>query len=57
MAAANGNAEVVKLLLDAGADPNTSVSGDETAVMTAARAGSVDALKLLIAHGANLNAG
>jgi ankyrin len=55
IAASNGNPEVVKLLLEAGADANTSVAG-ETAVMTAARAGNADALRLLIEHGGNPNA-
>ena len=49
-------ARCIELLLEAGADPNASVSGGETALMTAARAGKVEALKVLIAHGADVNA-
>jgi ankyrin repeat protein len=56
LAAVNGSAEVIDLLLKAGADPNTTMTGGETAMMTAARAGKADALKLLAGHGADVNA-
>ena len=52
----NGNAAVVKALLDAGANANASQPGGETVLMTAARAGSVDSVKALLARGANPNA-
>ena len=56
LAAVNGNAEILKLLLDAGADPNAGLSPDETAVMAAARTGKVDALTLLLDHGGRIDA-
>src|SRR5207244_4291264 len=49
-------AAIVGRLLQGGADPNTSVPGGETAVMTAARTGKVEALKVLLARGADVNA-
>ena len=54
-ACVNGNARMIEMLLEAGADPNTRLAG-ETALMTAARSGSVDALTILITHGADVNA-
>ncbi len=39
LAAFNGNAAILRRLLDAGADPNTATPGGETALMTAARTG------------------
>ena len=56
LARQNGNAAVVEALLKAGADPNTALPDGETALMTAARTGKVDAVKFLLAHGANVNA-
>ena len=47
---------MVELLLDAGADPNAALPGGETALMTAARTGRVDAVRALIARGADVNA-
>ncbi|MCY4077157.1 MAG: ankyrin repeat domain-containing protein [Acidobacteria bacterium] len=55
LACTNGSAEAVARLLDAGADPEVRTEG-ETALMTAVRTGSVDVVKLLIAHGADLGA-
>ncbi len=55
LACTNRSAEVVARLLDAGADPEARTEG-ETALMTAARTGSVDVVQLLIAHGADLGA-
>jgi len=43
-------------LLKAGADPNAALPDGETALMTAARTGKVDAVKSLLAHGASANA-
>ncbi|HEY0962159.1 MAG TPA: ankyrin repeat domain-containing protein [Pseudomonadales bacterium] len=56
-AAINGNAELLELLLGAGADPNqaVSVTGD-TPLMLAARTGLTDAIDVLLAHGADVNA-
>ena len=48
LASMNGNAAVVKALLDAGANANASQPGGETVLMTAARAGSVDSVKALL---------
>jgi ankyrin repeat protein len=56
LASMNGNAAVIKALLDAGANANASQPGGETVLMTAARAGGVDAVKALLARGANPNA-
>src|SRR5262249_27656422 len=47
LACTNGNAAMVEMLLRAGADPNTALPGGETALMTAARVGSIDAVKAL----------
>src|SRR5262249_1107689 len=56
LAATNGSAVMLRTLLDAGADPNTARPGGETALMTAARTGRVDAAALLLDRGANVNA-
>ena len=53
LACINRNPTVVKKLLIAGADPNGATSMGETALMTCARTGSVDALVALFDHGAN----
>ena len=45
LAAVNGNAEMIRRLLDAGVDPNTVDPGGETALMTAARTGAPAALR------------
>jgi ankyrin repeat protein len=56
-AASSGNAEVVKALLDAGADAKAlSTTDGETVLMTAARAGNVEAVRLLLDRGADVNA-
>src|SRR5207247_5966980 len=56
LAALNTNASVVEMLVNAGADPNASAPEGETILMTAARAGGAEAIKVLIAHGARVNA-
>ena len=38
-----------------GADPNAALPEGETALMTAARSGNVDAANALLAHGADIN--
>lgn len=53
LACINGSASMVDRLLKAGALPNV---GQETAVMAAARTGNVDVMKLLLAHGGDVNA-
>jgi ankyrin repeat protein len=55
LAAENGNATIIERLLEAGADPN-AVAGGDTVLMTAARTGSVGAVKALLARGALVNA-
>ena len=47
---------MIEKLLKAGADPNTAGTEDETPLMTVARTGSVDAAKVLLAHGAKVDA-
>src|SRR5207247_8783942 len=56
LAGTNGNAAIAGRLRAAGAHPNTAVPGGGTVVMTAARTGSVEVLRVLIARGANVNA-
>ena len=54
LACLNRNVAIVERLLAAGANPNAAMTG-ETALMTAARTGSADAVKALLVHGANIN--
>ena len=42
IACTNGNAALVRMLLDAGADANASIPDGETVLMTAARVGSLE---------------
>jgi len=56
LAALNGNVAILRKLLDAGADANTATPGGETALMTAARTGNVDAVTLLLDRGATVDA-
>jgi cytohesin len=56
LAANNGNAAILGALMAAGADPNTVMWEGETALMTGDRAGVPEAVRTLIAHGANVNA-
>ncbi len=56
MAARNGSAPMVDLLLKAGADPNTTSANGTTVLMQAAVAGNPDAIRLLLEKGANPNA-
>ena len=55
LACTNQNAVMVEKLLKAGADPNGVPMGTPV-LMTAARTGNVDAVKSLLAHGAEVNA-
>ena len=45
---------MVERLLVAGADPNSALPDGETVLMTAARTGSADVVKALVARGANV---
>src|SRR5579862_2680450 len=54
--ALNGNGAMVAKLRDAGACPNAANAGGETVLMTSARTGKVEAVKLLLDRGANVNA-
>ena len=56
MAAKNGSAPMIELLLKAGADPNSTDSHGTTPLMSAAASGSTDAIKVFLSHGADVNA-
>ena len=56
LAAKNGNAAVVKTLVEAGADVNAADDHGTTVLMLAASAGSAEAVRTLIEHGADVNA-
>ena len=56
LACTNGSAAMIGLLLNAKADPNLALPGGETPLMTAARTGKVDAVKVLLAHDALVDA-
>lgn len=56
LAALTAETPILGTLLDAGAKPNTSSPGGETPLMTAARVGRIDAVTLLLAHGAAVDA-
>lgn len=55
LACYSANASMVERLLAAGANPNAAPTG-EPVLMTAARTGSVQSVKALLLHGANVNA-
>ena len=56
MACTNGSAAVIEELLKAGADANEKNANGTTALMTAASSGSVDGLRVLLDHGADIQA-
>src|SRR5262249_29605692 len=56
LAAQNGNAGVIGVLLKAGADANSPALTGVTPIMMASSSGNVDAIKALADHGANVNA-
>lgn len=55
-AARSGNYDIVKVLLEHGADPNGKGTGGATALTIAAEGGSTDIGRLLLQHQANVNA-
>ena len=58
LASKNGNATIIKQLIDAGADPNDAlyaVNAGETPLMLAARSGQSEAVAALLNAGANIN--
>src|SRR4029079_3130923 len=55
-ASTNGDAAIVDLLLKAGANPNQSLPGGETPLMTASRTGALDVVRALLSHGATVDA-
>jgi hypothetical protein len=54
-ASSRGHTEVVRLLLEAGADVNVTANDGQTALMRAADYGHVEVLQLLLAAGADVN--
>ena len=55
MAAKNGHLNVVKYLVEEGADVNAHVMGDETPLIRAAWSGHLDVVKYLVEQGADVN--
>jgi ankyrin repeat protein len=56
LASVNASAQIARLLLDAGADPNLALPSGETPLMTAARSGGVELVTLLLERGADIEA-
>jgi uncharacterized protein len=56
LACENANPAIIERLLKAGADPNATSTEGETALMTVARTGVVEAAKVLLDHGAKVDA-
>src|SRR5712691_4491580 len=56
IASRNGDAPMIRTLVDSGADANNATANGTTALMLAAAAGKPDAVTLLIEKGANVNA-
>jgi beta-lactamase regulating signal transducer with metallopeptidase domain len=55
VAARSGNKDMVRVLVEAGADVNAASRYDESPLMAAARSGDKDMVKLLLDHGADPN--
>lgn len=53
MAVAHNNKEALRLLLEAKVDPNARSAAGHTALTTAIRKNDLDAIEILLAHGAN----
>ena len=47
---------MIEALLQAGADPKAAMPEGETVLMTASRTGNVEAMRVLLTHGADSNA-
>src|SRR5262249_46062802 len=56
LAAKNGNAALLEVLLKAGADPKTATGDGAVPLMAAALSGNAGAIGVLAKHGADLNA-
>ncbi len=56
LAASDGNADMIRALVDAKANVNSATSTGATPLMAAATSGSVDAVRVLLDHGAFVNA-
>ena len=56
LASVNGNPAIIERLIKAGVDANTAGPEGETALMTAARTGKIEAAKVLLDHGAAVDA-
>jgi ankyrin repeat protein len=56
LASVNGDAPIVAALLNAGADANEKLPLGRTPLMEASRTGNVEAMKVLLDHGAAVNA-
>jgi len=54
-AATLGDVAMMEALLKAGADPSATYGAGETPLMLVARTGNLNAVKLLIDRGANIN--
>ena len=55
LASINGHLEIVKLLLESGANVHIKDKGDQTALHLASRNGHLEIVKLLLESGANVN--
>ncbi len=55
LAAENGNAAILERLLGAGVYADQALPGGETLLMTAARTGEPETVRVLLAHGADPN--
>src|SRR5205814_5245918 len=56
LAAARASTRMTEKLLGAGANPNAALVSGESALMAAASRGSVDVVRALVTHGADVNA-
>jgi uncharacterized protein len=56
LAAVNGNPRIIEALLQAGADAKAATAEGESVLMTASRTGNVEAMRVLLVHGADPNA-